>query len=187
MAIGRWLAFRGSKVMNILRFECNGSAVELRVERDSDGWRVLLPDDSEHRIQARRTSRDVIQIDRCGAAEFPERSFRVAAVTSARGVEVAWNGDVFVFEPEEQRRVSRTPRHSSGAVTAPMPGIVVEVLVAPGDSVETFQPLAVVEAMKVMATLEAPFAGTISGVNAAKGVRVNQGDVLVEVTREADT
>lgn len=62
-----------------------------------------------------------------------------------------------------------------------MGGVVAEVKVTAGEAVEAYQPLAVVEAMKVLATIEAPFAGTVRAVHIGRGDRVEHGQILVEI------
>ena len=66
-------------------------------------------------------------------------------------------------------------------VRAPMPGLVLRMLVAPGDAVEAGQGVAVLEAMKMENELTAPAAGTVAQVHAAVGDAVAKGDLLVEV------
>jgi biotin carboxyl carrier protein len=71
----------------------------------------------------------------------------------------------------------------SGAsrLTAPMPGKVVRVLVAPGDEVEARQTLVVVEAMKMENELTAPRAGTVTEVPVAEGMSIEAGRLLVAI------
>jgi len=69
----------------------------------------------------------------------------------------------------------------SSSVVAPMPGTVVRVLVAPGDTVEPRQPLVVLEAMKMETPLVSPYAATVSAVHVSEGDRVAGGATLVEL------
>ena len=64
-------------------------------------------------------------------------------------------------------------------VRAPMPGLVLRVLVAAGDSVEAGQGVAVLEAMKMENELKAPSAGTVASVHAEAGAAVGKNDLLV--------
>ena len=68
------------------------------------------------------------------------------------------------------------------AVTAPMPGRVVRVLVAPGDTVAARQGVVVVEAMKMENELRTPKAGVVKDVAVTPGTLVEAGRVLVVVT-----
>jgi propionyl-CoA carboxylase alpha chain len=78
--------------------------------------------------------------------------------------------------------------HAAGSLVAPMPGSVVRVLVDVGATVESGQPLVVLEAMKMEHTVAAPGDGTVGEVRVAAGQQVEAGAVLVvfEETADAD-
>ena len=67
------------------------------------------------------------------------------------------------------------------AVTAPMPGRVVRVLVQAGDEVQAKQGVVVVEAMKMENELRSPKAGRIKEVHVSPGTSVDAGRVLLVV------
>jgi acetyl-CoA/propionyl-CoA carboxylase, biotin carboxylase, biotin carboxyl carrier protein len=69
----------------------------------------------------------------------------------------------------------------ASAVTAPMPGTVVRVLVREGDEVEARQTLCVLEAMKMETPLVSPYEAVVRAVHVAEGDRVAGGAVLVEL------
>ena len=73
---------------------------------------------------------------------------------------------------------------SDGAVKAPMPGNVIDVRVAQGDTVEEGQTIAVMESMKMELTLTSPAAGTIERIGATAGQRVKEGETIAVVTSE---
>ena len=64
---------------------------------------------------------------------------------------------------------------------APMPGLIVRVNVAPGDSVRAGQGLVVMEAMKMENELRASASGVVKSVRATPGTAVERGTVLVEL------
>lgn len=67
------------------------------------------------------------------------------------------------------------------SVTAPIPGLVVNVLVAEGQEIAEGQPLVILEAMKMENELRAVRPGKVKSVKVTAGQRVNQGDVLLVV------
>ena len=73
------------------------------------------------------------------------------------------------------------PAAEQSTVTAPMPGTVIRVLVAPGDRVAARETLVVLEAMKMETPLVSPYDATVRAVHAAEGDRVTGGAVLVEL------
>jgi acetyl/propionyl-CoA carboxylase alpha subunit len=78
---------------------------------------------------------------------------------------------------------SRRPNVAQGesTVTAPMPGTVIRVDVAPGDTVRARQPLVVLEAMKMEIPVHSPFDGTVKAVHAGEGDQVAGGALLVDL------
>jgi acetyl/propionyl-CoA carboxylase alpha subunit len=70
---------------------------------------------------------------------------------------------------------------AESALTAPMPGTVIKVLVAPGDDVRARQPLLVLEAMKMETPVVAPYDAVVRTVAVAEGDRVAGGAVLIEL------
>jgi biotin carboxyl carrier protein len=172
-----------------LRFLHNEELITLDAEPDGDGWRVRLPDGSEHGITVRRLPDDLLQVGwtPCTLSPIPSsRVFRVPFARTERGVELAWEGERFAFTSATGRQSGSHRGRASGALTAPMVGVVAEVLVREGQAVEAYQPLVVVEAMKVMATVEAPFAGTVKAVHVHKNQRVAHGEPVVELVSSSE-
>lgn len=66
-------------------------------------------------------------------------------------------------------------------VRAPMPGLVLRVLVEPGQTVQEGDGLVVLEAMKMENELRAPASGTVAAVHVQNGAAVGKNDLLVEV------
>ena len=90
---------------------------------------------------------------------------------------------VTLTDPKRLRGAAAASAHADGAarIVAPMPGKVVRVLVAKGESVEAGAGIVVVEAMKMQNEMKAPKAGTVVTLNVEVGTTVNGGDVLAIV------
>ncbi|HZK01804.1 MAG TPA: acetyl-CoA carboxylase biotin carboxyl carrier protein subunit [Anaerovoracaceae bacterium] len=66
-------------------------------------------------------------------------------------------------------------------ITAPLPGLIWDVLVEVGQKVEINEPLLVLEAMKMQNEIFSDYAGVVKSIPVNKGDNVNTGDVLIEV------
>ena len=66
-------------------------------------------------------------------------------------------------------------------VEAPMPGTILEVKVAVGDTVKAGQPVVVLEAMKMENDIVAPVDGKVTSIVVKKGDAVNSGDVMATI------
>lgn len=98
--------------------------------------------------------------------------------------------DGFRYEVEALDARTRAIRDLSAAtappagpapVLAPMPGLVVRVNVAVGDTVQAGQGVVVMEAMKMENELRAAAAGTVARVLVTPGTAVEKGALLVEL------
>ena len=74
-----------------------------------------------------------------------------------------------------------------GRVIAPMHGLLLEVMVSPGDKVVKGQTLAVLEAMKMHYEILAEVDGTVVEVSAVAGSQVAVDDVLIEIKEKDDS
>ncbi|MFP3867779.1 MAG: biotin/lipoyl-containing protein [Desulfobacteraceae bacterium] len=68
-----------------------------------------------------------------------------------------------------------------GTVVAPMPGLILDVMVRVGDQVQSGDTVAKLEAMKMENDLRTPVSGTVTEVRVNKGASVSVGEVLVVV------
>ncbi len=69
-------------------------------------------------------------------------------------------------------------------IRAPMPGLVLDVLVAEGDTVEADEGLLVLEAMKMENELSAPGPGTVEAIHVSEGDAVEKDALLIELDLE---
>jgi 3-methylcrotonyl-CoA carboxylase alpha subunit len=71
--------------------------------------------------------------------------------------------------------------HEAGRLTAPMPGKIVSFAVKAGDAVKAGQALAVMEAMKMEHTIQAPADGKVAELLFAPGDQVTEGAELLRL------
>ncbi len=80
-----------------------------------------------------------------------------------------------------QLSAAAAPPAGPAPLVAPMPGLIVRVNVAAGDTVKAGQGLVVMEAMKMENELRAAAAGVVKAVRVAPGTAVERGATLVEL------
>ena len=97
------------------------------------------------------------------------------------------DGALFVFQRAETRGQSDArATEASGDVLAPMPGVVLEVLVGEGDRVERNQAVVVMESMKMELVITPSRSGVVRRVAVHPGQQVDRGMRLLELAPETD-
>ncbi|MFN6543599.1 biotin carboxylase N-terminal domain-containing protein [Mycolicibacterium nivoides] len=165
------------------------------------GWRNLVSghqsrayrDSAGEDVQVRyRFTRTGVELpDDEGVALVSATPDRVVLTVNGvdRAFDVARYGDqVFVDSPLGPVQLTALPRFpdpddavAHGSLLAPMPGSVVRVGAAVGDTVTAGQPLIWLEAMKMEHTIAAPDDGVLAELNVAAGQQVEVGAVLARV------
>jgi biotin carboxyl carrier protein len=168
--------------------EVNGRPHVVAVERTGNRYRI----EADGRV-------DVVDVARVDAATLSllvlgehEVSHEVSLVPGRDPGDV----EVYLRAGVVQTRVSGAPGQKRWSarggglaaaaagpqrVTAPMPGKIVRVLVAPGDEVKARQGVVVVEAMKMENELRASRDGRVREVHVAEGALVESGRLLVVI------
>jgi propionyl-CoA carboxylase alpha chain len=171
------------------------------------GWRNLASgyqvktylDDggTEHRIEYRFT--------RTGLVLPADKSIRLVSASADEVVLADGNGvassfavarhgqDIYVDSARGPVHLVALPRFpepgsavEKGSLVAPMPGNVIRLGAAVGDTVTTGQPLIWLEAMKMEHTITAPADGVLAELNVDTGQQVEVGAVLARVEAPQD-
>jgi biotin carboxyl carrier protein len=104
----------------------------------------------------------------------------VPFVVQGTQVSFAFQGEIYVADVAEKGARTK-PRHRDHSMSAPMPGIVLKILVGPGDVVTKGTPLVILEAMKMEHSIAATRDGKIVAVNCTEGELVQPGLDLIEM------
>ncbi len=153
--------------------------VELILEDGAGRYRAVL-DGVALNVEARLLQPGVISL------LMGNRAYRVVLEEDAEEPAIHLAGKRFAYRIDDPRSLkSRRGQTKSSAgpktVKATMPGRVVRVLAAKGDTVEANQGAVVIEAMKMQNELKSPKAGVVADVRVAAGDTVALGDVLIVV------
>ncbi len=115
-----------------------------------------------------------MEVDLIGETAAPQSAAK-KAYKELKGAEN--DSTVRVMDSSAQKQMV----NYTGAVTAPMPGTVIQVEKAVGDAVKAGDLVLILEAMKMENEILAPVDGTITAMNCINGGAVASGDVLFEV------
>lgn len=171
------------------------------------GWRNVVSSDQhksyldgaerEHSVAYRFTRGGVLLPDDDGVTVTSAHPGEV--VLTHGGVAIAfavsrYGTDVFVDSPRGPvalTAVARFPEPGSavekGSLLAPMPGAVIRLGAALGDTVVSGQPLVWLEAMKMEHTITAPADGVVTQLDVSVGQQVDVGTVLARVESHNET
>ncbi|MFZ5795900.1 MAG: acetyl/propionyl/methylcrotonyl-CoA carboxylase subunit alpha [Sphingomonas sp.] len=162
------------------RGERIGDRYDIGVSPSQEPWRAMLG----LRLNSAPAAALVRLTDGEHTAEIVAREEPVCASRWIERVAEGWLvndvGSSFVIN-ETRPDSSALSSASNGAILSPMPGRIIAVDVAAGDSVTKGQKLVTLEAMKMEHSLTAPFDGTIGELNAEIGGQVQEGVVLVRL------
>ena len=144
-----------------------------RAQRDPGSDRVRV-DDTQLSVQQDGPNRYV--------AAFDGRSERLHAVADGDRVWVHWRGRAWALEQVDATRSSSAgAAEAAGTAHAPMPGVVVSLLVAAGQTVAEGDALLVIESMKLQTTIGAAAAGVVIELPYAVGQTFQRGAVLARL------
>jgi 3-methylcrotonyl-CoA carboxylase alpha subunit len=107
----------------------------------------------------------------------------VPFVVDGSRVSFSWDGETYTAEVSDKGARTRV-RHRDHSMEAPMPGLILKILVKAGDVVSKGAPLIVLEAMKMEHQIIAPRDGRIAAVNCTEGELVQPGVDLVTMKPE---
>jgi pyruvate carboxylase len=71
--------------------------------------------------------------------------------------------------------------HKSGDIKAPMPGLVLKVLVEEGQEVHEETPLFILEAMKMENVIKSHGEGVVQSINVPEGTKVEKGQLIIQI------
>ena len=127
-------------------------------------------------ISARRTPEGLVM-------NSGQHGRTVQVRSEGRQVEARINGLTRSFRIVDPRELDQAATGAAGGgdIVAAMPGLIVEILASPGDTVEAGQPIIVMEAMKMMHGLTARGTAVVAEISCRTGEAVEMGRTLVRM------
>ena len=161
----------------------------------TDGWRPNLP--AREQLVLRDNEEDIV-IDLVDdgqgwRARLPDETDATAVGKLPDGVRVFRDGHTLIVTSgaRQTRLIHVVPlaeadrgEGADGGLTAPMPGKVVQAMVAAGDSVVRGQTVMILEAMKMEHAISAPADGVVADVFFRAGDQVDEGAELMRLAQD---
>lgn len=104
-----------------------------------------------------------------------------------KDVKLKINGEIYEVKLKDEfdallanLGIDMTTEKKETDLKAPMPGLVIDVMVKPGDEISTKQPLLILEAMKMENVLKSPIDGVVKTIKVEKTNTVEKNEVLIE-------
>ena len=109
-------------------------------------------------------------------SNFREKTYKVKVNDNVYDVSISNELDTFIndmgFLVSSSRKIN--------FINAPMPGLILDIIVEIGQAVKQDEPLLILEAMKMESTINSPSEGVIKSISIKKGDAVDKGDLLIE-------
>lgn len=131
---------------------------------------VVSVDGREHVITSQDPDSDTIDIN--------GTSYRFKRAVDGNTGHLWFNGDLTTVELVDPRDVLRSTDNLDDVIHAPMPGLVVSIDKAPGDTVEFGDVILVIESMKLQTSLTAPRDGIVAEITKAQDELFGKDDIL---------
>lgn len=101
-------------------------------------------------------------------------------------LEINGNPYEIAIEDEYDQLVKEMGLSTGGAqkltnIKAPMPGLIIDILVEPGQEIQKGDQLLILEAMKMENVLKAEGEGVVKSIEITKGAAVDKGQIMIEM------
>jgi acetyl/propionyl-CoA carboxylase alpha subunit len=158
-----------------LALTVNGRAGEVEVVEQDGVTRVRLGD-RWHTAELLKTNQGGLY-----SLLIDGRSWELFARERPGGFDLLLGNHVYDVTVGRPRRADAAAVSGAWTLVSPLSGLVAEVRVQQGETVQGGQPLLVVESMKMNNELTAARAGTVTEIHVAAGERVERGRALLHI------
>lgn len=153
-----------TKVNNALEFSIPESETEGldMIKKDGQSYHLLLDNTSYH--------------THIEASDFNKKSYNVTVNGNQFHIQISDDLDQLI----EKMGFAVGAAKQVNSIKAPMPGLILEIMVTEGSEVKENDPLLILEAMKMENIITSPRAGVIKSVKIIKGAAVDKNALLME-------
>jgi biotin carboxyl carrier protein len=161
-----------ARVNDKSEFSIEQNGAEWLVNGSSQHWDIQRIDDTRlHLIHNHRSyTAEIVSINK------EEKTVQLKINNHAFSIQLSDRFDALL----KQLGMGATSSGKLNDLKAPMPGLVVKVLVQPGDTVNKGDALLVLEAMKMENMIKASGSGKVKALKITSGAKVEKGELLIQ-------
>ncbi len=159
-----------------------GARFDVSIDADPDGSFVSFADGTKHRVTS-----DWVPGERLASFMIDNMALILKVAPGSSGYQVRYRGadlKVVIYTPRRAElaefMLEKLPPDTSKLLLCPMPGLIVNMNVTVGDTIEDGQALCTVEAMKMENVLRAEKKGVVSKINADVGDSLAVDEIIME-------
>lgn len=109
-------------------------------------------------------------------ADLDNKTYRLEIEGTEYNIRIKNGLDLLI----DEMGLSKVSTQQVQSIHAPMPGLILDLLVEEGQTVEEDSPLLILEAMKMENVIKSPRQGVISGIQIKKGDAIDKNTLLIE-------
>ena len=163
--------------------------MELDITSKDKGWKVSSGEEQSF-LDGENSPTDIKKIsDNFYHMIVKNKSYEVAVVgydKATKKLDLTVNGSPYTYEIKdrydqllEQLGLDNLAAGGLTEIKAPMPGLVLDVLIEPGQTLEEGESMVILEAMKMENILKAPSPVTVKDIEVNKGETVDKNQILI--------
>lgn len=156
-----------------VQLQCNDQTLKIQLKLQSSGFEVHF---NGQTLNVQGELLDAHRLQLCVNGQQQKLAFN----QNAQGITLFQNGQRHVFGYVQANFKGDDQQDNDNNLTAPMPGVITQVLVAANARVKKDDVLMTLEAMKIEYSIRAPFDGIVASSYFQAGDQVKAGDELVE-------
>lgn len=156
-----------------------------------NNYKVTI-DQQEYMLTAESSNLDMVQIaDNAFHILQDGQSYKAVVVTQNYGsktLTLEINGNPYTIQIADEydllvkkMGLSTASTQKIKNIKAPMPGLILDILIEPGQAISKGDQLLILEAMKMENVLKAEGDGVVKSIEVEKGAAVDKGQVLIEM------
>jgi biotin carboxyl carrier protein len=160
----------------------DGKVFDVKVDRATEGFSFLINGKTKSvKAEILGGTRILILIDnQPSEIEIRANGYEAKRVVFVKGAEI--EVEIEDYRLAQAKRVAGmgNAENAIKTVKAPMPGLILEIMIGVGEKANRNQPLVVIEAMKMENIIKSPVNASVKRILTSRGKSVEKNDLLIE-------